>query len=64
MDVFSMELDFRLCFVKTSEFRGGGGFGPPQYATELAYFSFFWINQHLFIHLVVCLMTGPKTVPK
>jgi hypothetical protein len=29
-DVFSTELGIRLSFVKTSEFRGGGGFEPPK----------------------------------
>jgi hypothetical protein len=28
MDVFSTELGIRLNFVKTSEFRGGGGLTP------------------------------------
>jgi hypothetical protein len=29
MDVYSTELGIRLSFVKTSEFRGGGGLIPP-----------------------------------
>jgi hypothetical protein len=39
MDVFSTELGIRLSFVKTSEFRGGGGDppNPPRYATDQQY---------------------------
>jgi hypothetical protein len=33
MDVFSTELGIQLNFIKTSEFRGGGGLTPPRYAT-------------------------------
>jgi hypothetical protein len=39
MDVYSTELGIRLSFVKTSEFRGGGGLNPnpPRYATAGAH---------------------------
>jgi hypothetical protein len=31
MDVSSTELEIRLSFIKTSEFRGGGGFELPKF---------------------------------
>jgi hypothetical protein len=45
MDVFSTELEIRLTFVKTSEFRWGRGecLNPPKnprYATELLVIQF------------------------
>jgi hypothetical protein len=46
MDVFSTELRIRLSFVKTSEFRAGGGGEhpnpPPRYATG----ADGWTNRH------------------
>jgi hypothetical protein len=54
MDVFSTELGIRLSFVKTSEFRGGGGglsTPPPWYATDARSLISCYEQEYFFSHL-------------
>ena len=63
MDVFSMEMGILLSFVKTSEFRGGGGLKTPKppsrYATDSRYIH----KDTNVINSVFCLTKGPRPLP-
>jgi hypothetical protein len=56
-DVFSTELEIRLSFVKTSEFRGGGGLNTPNHPSVRHYITVYQYSEINVMHFLFSLLT-------